>query len=249
MLGPRLTLLDPPTGADENCYIDSAAAVRSLLREVAASGARAAAYFDRDRHFIHTSLLAVTSIPARLVFERGPDAQLNEQLLEADRITFVTSHEDVPVQFSCGAATATRHKGTDGLRAPLPDRVLRLQRRGYYRLPGEPTHALLRCELIPHCDETLSLRAAVFDLSCSGIAAAVAAAEPLLVRGSTHGCRLELPGAGTVRGSVVVRTVSEIVLPNALDGTRYGLEFMALGEKELARIERYIHDHRGRNAR
>jgi c-di-GMP-binding flagellar brake protein YcgR len=249
MLGPRLTLLDPPEGADENCYIDSASGVRSLLREVAASGTRAAAYFDNDRRFIHTSLLAVKALPGRVLFERGPDATLNAELLEAGNITFVTSHDNVPVQFSCGAASATRHNGIDALRAPLPARVLRLQRRGYYRLPGEPTHVLLKCELVPFGDSTLTLRAAVFDLSCSGIAAAVPASEPLLTRGSTHGCRLELPGAGIVHGSVVVRVVGEIVLPNALAGTRYGLEFTGLDEKMLALIERHILDHRARHAR
>jgi c-di-GMP-binding flagellar brake protein YcgR len=249
MLGPRLTLLDPPQGSDENCYIESASGVRSMLREVAASGTRAAAYFDHDRRFIHTSLLGVTTLPARLVFERGPDAELNTKLLEAGKITFVTSHDGVPLQFSCEAASATRHQGTDAFRTRLPDRVLRLQRRGYYRLPGEPTHALLRCELVPHNDETLSLRAAVFDLSCGGVAAAVPASEPLLVRGSTHTCRLELPGKGALRVPVVVRMIGEIVLPSALAGTRYGLEFTGLAEKELALIENYILEQRTRNAR
>jgi c-di-GMP-binding flagellar brake protein YcgR len=249
MLGPRLTLLDPPDGADENCYVDNASAIRSLLREVAVSGTRAAAYFDTDRRFIHTSLLAVKALPARVIFERGPDAALNAELLQADRITFVTSHDDVPMQFTCRAASATRHDGMDAFRVPVPDRVLRLQRRGYYRLPGEPTHALLKCELVPYGDRTLTLRAAVFDLSCSGIAAAVCASEPLLAQGSTHGFRLELPGAGTVLGSVVVRVIGEIVLPSALPGTRYGLEFADLDEKELALIERYIVDHRARHTR
>ncbi len=249
MLGPRLRLLDPPKGADENCYIDTAAGVRSVLREVASSGARAAAYFDNDRHFIHTSLLGVTTLPARLVFERGPDAELNAKLLDAQKLTFVTSHDGVPVQFSCRAVSATRHNGVDAFRTRLPDRVLRLQRRGYYRLPGESTHALLKCELVPYGDDTLTIRAAVFDLSCGGVAAAVSASEPLLSRGSTHACYLELPGMGTLRAPVVVRVIGEIVLPNALAGTRYGLEFTGLGQKELALVERYILEHRARNGR
>ena len=249
MLGPRLRLLDPPKGADETCYIGTTSGVRALLRKVAASGARAAAYFDHDRRFIHTSLLAVTTLPARLVFEKGPDAELNSKLLEADKVTFVTSHEHVPVQFSCRAASLTRHDGGDAFRAPLPDRVLRLQRRGYYRLPGEPTHPLLKCELFPHKDQRRVLRAAVFDLSCGGLAAAVSAFEPVLAPGTTHGCRLELPGHGTLHSSVTVRVVSDIILPSALSGTRYGLEFAGLGETEVALLESYIVEQRERIAR
>jgi hypothetical protein len=93
------------------------------------------------------------------------------------------------------------------------------------------------------------LRAAVFDLSCGGIAAAVPASEPILARGSAHGCRLELPGFGTLHSSVVVRVVSEIMLPNGLSGTRYGLEFTGLGQKDVALVESYILEHRARNAR
>jgi flagellar brake protein len=249
MLGPRLRLLDPPKGADENCYIQDTSGIRTLLREVATSGARTAAYFNHDRRFIHTSLLGVTTLPARLVFEKGPDAELNTKLLDAERITFVTSHDDVPVQFSCQAPSLTRHNGAEAFRIRLPERVLRLQRRGYYRLPGEPTHPLLKCELVPDNDKSSMVRAAVFDLSCGGLAAAVPASEPVLTRDSMHGCRLELPGLGTLHLPVVVRVVSEIMLPNALSGTRYGLEFTGLGEKDVALVESYILEQRARNAR
>jgi hypothetical protein len=90
------------------------------------------------------------------------------------------------------------------------------------------------------------LRAAVFDLSCGGIGAAVPAAEPLLERGSVHGCHLELPGLASIQSAIVVRVVAEIVLPNGLPGTRYGLEFQNLGDAERGRIERYIVEHRSR---
>lgn len=246
MMGPRLTLLDPPQGAEENCYISSSGEIRSLLRDVARSGARAAAYFDGDRRFIHTSLLGITMFPGRVVFEKGPDATLNAKLLETDKITFVTSHEDVPVQFSCRGPSHTRHEGTDAFRASLPERVLRLQRRGYYRLPGELMHALLKCELVPHSGQAKHLRTAVFDLSCGGVGAAVPAAEPLLERGSVHGCHLELPGFGSIESPVIVRMIAEIVLPNGLRGTRYGLEFQNLGDADRALIERYILEHRSR---
>ena len=244
MLGPRLRLLDPPHGAEENCFLTSAGDVRSVLRAIAASGARAAAYFDGDKRFIHTSLLAVTTFPARLIFEKGPDATLNAKLLDADKITFVTSHEDVPVQFNCRAASLTRHEGAEAFRVPLPERLLRLQRRGYYRLPGEPTHPLLKCELIPNQDESRMMRAAVFDLSCGGIGAAAPAAEPMLERDTVHACRFELPGFGTIHSPVIVRVVGEMVLPSALPGTRYGLEFQNLPDADRGLIERYIVQHR-----
>jgi len=102
---------------------------------------------------------------------------------------------------------------------------------------------------VPDNDESRMVRASVFDLSCGGLAAAVPASEFPLARGTTHGCRLELPGHGMLQSPVVVRVISDIMLPNALSGTRYGLEFLGLGEKEVALVERYILEHRARNTR
>jgi hypothetical protein len=93
------------------------------------------------------------------------------------------------------------------------------------------------------------VRAAVFDLSCGGLAAAVPAAEPVLAQGTTHACRLELPQFGTIQAAVAVRVVGEMMLPNALPGTRYGLEFTGLSDKERALVESYILEQRARTAR
>lgn len=240
MTGPRLTLLDPPRGSEENCYIDTALGVQSVLRAVAVAGARSAAYFDNGRSFIHTTLLGVEGAPEMLVFEKGPDPALNAALLKSPRVTFVTSDQGVPVQFNCAAPALTFHEGYEALRAALPARVLRLQRRGYYRLAGEPTHWMLRAEIVPGNDPEKATKAWVFDLSCGGFAAGVLAAEPLLKSDTSHGCMLELPAQGRIQAQVVVRIGSDTVLPHGLEGRRYGLEFVNLGEKNAAIVQRYI---------
>jgi flagellar brake protein len=238
LMGPRLTLLEAPKGTEENCYIDSPLGVVSVLRTVAASAARVAAYFDNDRRCLETRLLAVDGEPPMLVFEKSPDDVLNAALLRAERVTFVTSDHGVPVQFSCRAALRP-YQGRDTLQAPLPARLLRLQRRGYYRLPGEPTHALLRCELARGFDGE-TLKALVFDLSCGGLSAAVPAAEPVLERKAVHGCMLELPGEGRIHSPVLIRLVTKIMLPSGLQGTRYGLKFVSLDQKQEMALQRYI---------
>lgn len=240
MTGPRLTLLDPPKGAEENCYIDTALGVQSVLRAVAAAGSRSAAYFDNGKSFIHTTLLAVEGAPERLVFEKGPDAALNAALIKSPRVTFVTSDQGVPVQFNCAGPALTVHGGSEAFHAAMPGRVLRLQRRGYYRLAGEPTHWMLRAEIFPGNDEEKGIMAWVFDLSCGGLAAGVLAAEPLLKSNTSHGCMLELPAQGRIQAQVTVRIASDTVLPHGLEGRRYGLEFVNLGEKNAAIVQRYI---------
>jgi flagellar brake protein len=238
-MGPRLTLLEAPKGTDENCYIDTPVGVAAVLRAVAASRVRAAAYFDNDRRFIDTVVLAVEGEPPMLVFEKSPDPALNAALVNSDKVTLVTSDYGVPVQFSCSGAVSRPYRGRETLQAPLPARLLRLQRRDYYRLPGEPTHALLRCELTRSGDGE-TLKASVFDLSCGGLSAAVPAAEPVLDRKSVHGCMLELPSEGRIHSPVIVRLVTKIMLPSGLEGTRYGLKFVDLDQKNGMALQRYI---------
>ena len=249
MVGPRLTLLDPPKGAEENCYIVTPLGVESVLRAVAVAGSRAAAYFDNGRRFIHTTLLAVEGTPGMLVFERGPDAGLNAELIKSPRVTFVTSDQGVPVQFTCPGPAQILYQGSEALHAAVPGRILRLQRRGYYRLAGEPTPPTVRAQLFPGNDYTNATKAWVFDLSCGGVGVGVLAAEPLLASEMSHGFVLELPGQGLMQAQVIVRVASGTFLPHGLEGRRYGLEFVNLGEKTAAVVQRYILEQHRRSGR
>ena len=238
----RLTLLEAPADAEESCYIDTPLGVVSVLNAIAASGARAAAYMDGGETFVLTTFLAVEDKPPQLVFERGPDEALNERLLETENITFVTSDQGVPVQFTCAGPSAVSHEGMDAFRIPVPPRVLRLQRRMYYRLPGEPVHVQLKFEM--PCGELEGepkiLKPAILDLSCGGLAAAVPVEEPMLEIGTRAPCLLELPALGRIDALVQVRGTAEIVLPDGRESRRYGLEFVNINSKGVALIQRFI---------
>lgn len=237
-----LTLLEAPADAEESCYIDTPLGVVAVLRAVAATGARAAAYLDSGETFVLTTFLAVEGKPPELVFEKGPDGELNERLLETENITFVTSDHGVPVQFSCTGPSAVSHEGVDAFQIPVPSRVLRLQRRMYYRLPGEPVHVQLKCEM--PCEsvegEAKILEPAILDLSCGGLAAAVPAEEPVLEIGSRTPCTIELPAIGRIDAQVQVRGTSEITLPDGRETRRYGLEFVDINSRSVALIQRFI---------
>ena len=237
-----LTLLEAPADAEESCYIDTPLGVLSVLASVVDSGARAAAYIDSGETFVLTTFLAVEGKPPRLVFEKGPDEELNERLLETGNITFVTSDQGVPVQFSCSGPSAVTHEGVDALQVPVPSRVLRLQRRMYYRLPGEPVHVRLKCEMSCDAEEGAPkvLTPVVLDLSCGGLAAAVPAEEPALEIGSRTPCLIELPSLGRIDALVQVRATSEVVLPDGRESRRYGLEFVDINSRCVALIQRFI---------
>jgi len=236
-------LLDAPAGADENCYIDTPVGVVSVLRAIAEARTRTAVYIDHGETLFHTCLLGVESEPAALHFDKGPDEARNARLLECDRVVFVTSDQGVPVQFSCPAPRADSYQDFDVFSVPLPARVLRLQRRSYYRLPGEPVHAQVKCEIVVDGEEgeaaQVLLAPRVLDLSCGGFGAGFSG-TPVLERGMRPTCRLELPGVGKIEAMLEVRGATDIVLHDGLEGRRYGLAFVGLPPKGAAAIQRYI---------
>jgi len=237
----RFSLLDAPASADENCYIDTALGVASVLRAIAAAGTRTAAYMDNGETFVHTTLLSVEARPPVLLFERGPDDALNARLLKANKITFVTSDHGVPVQFSANNPGIAAFQGSDAFSVSMPQRVLRLQRRMYYRLPGEPIQGQLACELPCATGDALTVvKTVVLDLSCGGLAAVVPADAPLLETGSRNLCKIELPGIGRIESMIEVRATSETMLPGQRPGRRYGLEFVNINNKDVALIQRFI---------
>lgn len=241
MLEPRLDLLDAPASADENCYIDTPLGVIGVLRAIAAAGSRAAAYLDNGETFLPTTLIGVDGQPPVLFFEQGPDAALNAQLLETQKVTFVTADEGVPVQFSCVNPGIGSFEGEEAFCVSVPQRMLRLQRRSYYRLPGEPVHILLKCEIPCESHERpVVLKPAVLDLSCGGLAAAVPSTEPVLETGSRTLCAIELPGIGRIEAAIEVRATSEMLLPDGQLARRYGLEFVNMNNKNVALIQRFI---------
>lgn len=232
----QLSLITAPQDAEESCHIEGAAGVAGLLAALAQARAHTAVYLD-DEAFVTTTLIGVDG--ATLLFEPGPDAGLNSRFLEASALTFVTADAGIPVQFSCaGPARPAAH---GALAIAVPGRVLRLQRRNYYRLPGEPVHAAMKCEI--SCETAGGpgvLTPVVLDLSIAGLAAAAPAEAPVLAAGTRTACAIDLPGLGRIEATVEVRSDTLRVLAQGQQARRYGLAFVNMNARQVALIQRYI---------
>ena len=243
-MAPQLKLIDAPESADESaCYIDTPLGVVAVLRAIAAAGTRTAAYLDGGETFLQTVLLAVAGKPPALFFDQSADTDLNRAVLATERVTFVTSDQGVPVQFSCLGARVVSHEGAEAFCVSLPNRVLRLQRRNFYRLPGEPVHARVACEIKFQVENVCHvMKPQVLDLSCGGVGAGLPAEAPLLEPNARGECTIDLPDLGQVSAAVEVRSHAEIEPPRERAVYRYGLEFVNLASKGSALIQRFITD-------
>ena len=198
-----------------------------------------------------TSILDVDPERATLTLDRSIDPEQNGRILAAREVSFETSLDKIRILFSSDSVRATAFEGGPALQIALPECVIRLQRREFYRM-ATPLSNPVRA-LIPMPD-ALGGGSALFplsDISCGGLAIL----DNKLVLGNTIGnnylgCSIELPDIGTVQTTLQIRNSIELTLLNNKANRRLGCGFIDISRGNLAMVQRYITKlERERNAR
>jgi c-di-GMP-binding flagellar brake protein YcgR len=214
-----------------------------VLRAVLQKGSMITVYFDHGESFLLTALLAVDGESGTLTFDMGSDEDMNRKALKADRLLFTTSLDKVKVQFSLNGLSASQFQGRDALTGGIPEALLRLQRREYYRL-STPVANPIRCRMTirrPEGSATVSLP--LLDISGGGIGLML---DPGLEEDFPLGaefaeCRIDLPDEGLLVCNLIVRNAFEVTTRGG--GHHYrrvGCEFVDLPGTRLTMIQRYI---------
>lgn len=229
------------TDDDSRFELHSRTEIQFLLNGLAKAGDLITAYFNEGNDFLLTSLLQVDE--DGLILDLGASAEMNRKALVAAKLILVTSHDRVKIQFSIPGVKQTTHKDRPAFAAALPAKVLRLQRRDYFRLTA-PIAQPLRCKLslAPQGGgKAQQFEAQVLDISGGGIAVvSPPSGQEFSVDQVFESCELELPDIGPIRAGLRVRNVFEVTLRNGAKVKRSGCQFVDLPGTMLNRIERYI---------
>jgi c-di-GMP-binding flagellar brake protein YcgR len=119
----------------------------------------------------------------------------------------------------------------------MPDSVVRLQRREYYRVVTPLVRPLV-CDTPDPADARRTLPLRVLDLSAGGMALLVPQEKaPFAIGDTLEGCSLELPEAGRVIFNASVRSLALHARPS---GTRIGCSFLRLPGHAHKMIQRLI---------
>lgn len=197
-------------------------------------------YFNEGKDMLLTTIAAIRE--DHIVLDYGPSSEMNRKALEAEKHFCVTTLDKVRVQFILRGFGKIEHEGRPAFKVALPEEVLRLQRREYYRLMT-PIARPLKCLVpIPLADDSLHLHEAhVFDISGGGIAmSAPATGIPFEVDMEFANCRIELPEVGFITGTLKVKSLFEVALRSGARIKRAGCEFVKLPGPMLTLIQRYI---------
>ena len=156
---------EPESAALEPFTVYSAVEIAALVERMKLADTLITAYFDRGHAFSLTSLLAVQSLRG-LIFDSVRD---EGRLLAAESVTFVGFIESIKVQFTTGRAEKVTFENGDAFRVPMPDKLLRLQRRDAFRvrtLVGKPAHCL-----VPYGPDSCQYeKLQLLDISVGGVA-------------------------------------------------------------------------------
>lgn len=240
------------TASDRDKYlVRSRPEILFILRTLMQKNALVTAYVNHGNHFILTSVLELDPDANEMILDYGANESLNRQALKAEKLVLITSQDRIKIQFMLNSISKTQHANRPAFSAPIPDQILRLQRREYYRITSPQVNPL-KC-VIPVNDGEHEdvVEVGILDISCGGMAVIDHRQLIDFIPDTSYdGCRIELPDIGTVVATLQVRNTFEVTLKNGLTCWRSGCQFVGLPEQMRTLIQRYITRlERERNAR
>lgn len=198
-----------------------------------------------------TTILAVDGERDMVILDRSINNEQNRRLLAAEHIGFETSLDKIRIMFSSESVSECTYEGLPALRMAVPETLIRLQRREFYRMNtpvGNPVRVT-----IPLQGENGMINAPfpLSDISGGGIAIM----DNKLMLGESIGreyrdCRIDLPEIGIITTTLQIRNSLDMTLLNNKLNRRLGCQFIDLSRGTLAQVQRYITRlERERNAR
>jgi len=228
---------EPDSPELQRFAVPSPTEIVGLLNALRDRGVPLNVFFGVGPEFDALALLRIDEAGG-LSVESPLDPGVRRRLLEAPAVTFVGFVDAIKLQFTVTGARAATLAGRPAIAFPLPERLLRLQRRGAARVrPESARGAVCRVPLGGSEGEDEALR--VLDISTGGLAVLAYPERMELVVGmEIDGCRLDLPGVGGAVVSLRVRHVDP--LPVDEKARCCGCEFVRMAPAVQAMLERYV---------
>ncbi len=223
--------------------LHSKAEIVAVLRSLIQRRALVSAYLDQGQEFLLTSLLEVDTDNGELLLDWGRDEALNRQALQASQLVLSATLDKVKVQFTLHQLAETHSDGRPAFRAALPDKVLRLQRREYFRLSTPIAKPVKFVTTIKRMDGSeLIAEASLLDISGGGVGLmATPSLAALLPSGmALSDCKMTLPDEGLLVANLCIRNKFDVTTRGGARYVRVGCEFLALPGARMSMVQRYI---------
>lgn len=234
-------LLDPE--ALSAYLLHNAREIRALMCALAERRVLITAYVDGGPISFVTAVIAVSGdADNTIMLDASADEAINARAVAASHLVCSTRLSGVRLQFEVPAPARGTHEACPVLLATIPESVLRLQRREFFRL-SVPLANPVSCVLTVQDDNTplRSIEVRVLDISNGGVAVIVPPDDiPFTPGASFPNCTLSIPDGGSATVTLRVCSVYHATTPDGRRRLRAGCEFTDLPARFAAQVQRYI---------
>jgi flagellar brake protein len=228
---------------DEQFTVYHPKEIAQILNELAKTKAIINVSFNRGNDQCLTTVIGINYDKKAVYLDIGMDTNFNRKLLESNHMIF-SKDDGIRVRWTSQKIDLVKLKDGEALKIVLPESLMRLQRREFFRCPTPVVNPLIcQCSvyhpLRPQAAEMLELT--LLDISLGGIGTYVETLPPTIEVGTIlTDCRLKFPEFGDVTLGLTVKNIKEITLKNGATRTRVGLKFQNLSRVEEKIIQRYV---------
>jgi len=224
---------------EKRFMVHSAAEIVQILRQARDRGCMLTVSFGDGTAFALTSVLEVAPEEGELILDMPAQREILPALLDSDLVTLITQLDGIKIKFQVDGISESKHDGQDALAAPLPESVVRLQRRENFRVSCPMSNP-------PRCAISYAVRGEarraefdVIDMSLGGLALMARQGEIAFEHGNEYQeCSITLPGEGSFSTRLEVRNVRTIELRSG-QALRVGFRFISPPADGITRLQRY----------
>lgn len=222
----------------EDFLVTNRADIVGKMRRIAKAQCLITAVFNGGARSMNTAIVDVIQDMELIALDISFNETTNQQILEADRVTFKTDMEGIEVQFAAKSIVKAKYQGQAVFAIPIPDRMLWVQRRDSYRI-SVPQSMSASIGINNGNGGTDKYR--VLDISAGGLAIEDDRHRLNLDPGTLLNCRLHLPGHGDVAVTLEVLNRFQVKRGKRDAGQRLGCAYVNLNPSFGAAIQRYIY--------
>ena len=223
---------------NEEFLIHSAGSIASILRNLMRENRTISAYLPTSDEVIATSVLHVDLDKKMVILDATKETKRNNQFSDTSNVLFDLKHNNVILQFVASKTQPARFNGEAAVYIELPEKLLRLQRREFFRIAAI-TDTNISC-VITDARGTIH-KLEVEDVSLGGVGA-VLNDEQLEVKQFTvfHACELRIPDFATLVTDLQIRNCFEVTNASGKKVRRLGLSYVDLSPDKENLLQKYI---------
>lgn len=213
----------------------------ALLRNIGERNQLVRMVINNGEDTVVTSVLDVNERNDTVMLDCAPTATMNHRVLESETLSFETVLDNIRILFDASEIDSVVYEELPAFVIPLPETLIRLQRREYYRVQTPLTTPVL-CTVPVKIEgnEIAQVTVTLYNISGGGISII----DDKKLIDPTFGtiyenCRIDLPG-GAITVSLQIRNLLELTLTNGKSIHRLGCQFINPSNAALGAVQKYI---------